>query len=256
MSYSTPINGQQSRVQAVLDGLTLAGEPRACVLPDSIPPHGNIIVFPGSFNPPTNAHLALLQAANVFAQTCPPAYVYAAMGKRTVDKEAVERPTLLERLVLLAIVLRAHLPTTGMMVFSRGLYVEQAQAIRATFPAVQRLFFLVGFDKIVQIFDARYYTDRDASLSALFKLAELLVAPRGTDGERELDALVRRPENARFANAVHALPIDAQYRAMSSTKIRQMVVPRDVPPEVQRFMQETQIYAAHAPVQDITTQQI
>ena len=38
-----------------------------------------------------SAHIALLQQARVFAHSYEPAYLYAAISKRTVDKETVER---------------------------------------------------------------------------------------------------------------------------------------------------------------------
>ena len=37
---------------------------------------------------------------------------------------------------------------------------------------------IYGYDKVVQIFDPRYYDDRDAALDRLFALSSLLVAPR------------------------------------------------------------------------------
>lgn len=231
-------------IQALLDQLNPDTEPQALLVADSPVPQANIIVFPGSFNPPTNAHIALLQQARVFARDYEPMHLYAAISKRTVDKESVERPTWLDRIELLYIVLHNYLQDTGIILFNRGLYVEQAQALRSSFPGVQRIFFLLGFDKIVQIFDPRYYKDRDASLVALFKLAELLVAPRGNDGENELNVLLRRPENERFAQYVYPLPFDAQYRHMSSTLIRQGKVEssHDVPREVQHFIRDTHAY--------------
>ena len=246
MQYSTEKIQRLKSIQALLDSLNPDTEPQALLVPDSPVPRANIIVFPGSFNPPTNAHIALLQQARVFTHNYQPTYLYAAISKRTVDKEEVERPTWLDRIDLLHTVLHTYLQDTGIILFNRGLYVEQAQALRSSFLGVQRIFFLLGFDKIVQIFDPRYYENRDTSLMALFKLAELLVAPRGNDGEKELDALLHRPKNERFAPYVHSLPFDAQYRHMSSTLIRHgnTASVHDVPREVQQFIRDTHVYEA------------
>lgn len=217
----------------------------ALLAPGSPQPRNGVIVFPGSFNPPTTAHLALLKQAHLYAQVHQPLSLYAAISKRTVDKEAVERPLWVDRILLLDTVLRRRLPHTGIMLFNRGLYVEQAQAIGSSFPRVQRILFLLGFDKIVQILDPHYYTDRDASLHELFSLAELLVAPRGNDGEEELAALVHQPQNEGFARFIHALALSAQYRNISSTHIRQgnRASEHDVPQEVRQFMRRTRAYA-------------
>lgn len=234
-------------IQSLLDQLDPDAPPQALIVPGSPAPAGSIVVFPGSFNPPTNAHLAMLRQAQHFERlqgAGPVSVVFAAISKRTTDKERVERPLLVDRIALLEIVLQHHAPGVGIMLFNRGLYVEQAEGIRAAFPAVTTLYFLVGFDKIVQIFDAHYYTDRDAALRELFSLAELLVAPREDAGEEELRKLLDAPQNRQFARHVHLLPLDAHYRHISSSHIRQdfAAYRQDVPPEVQRFIRETHAY--------------
>jgi len=231
-------------VQQLLDQLDPEAPPQALILPGSPIPKGNIIVFPGSFNPPTNAHLAMLKQARRFGRQHGGMSVYAALSKRTTDKENVERPLLVDRILLLDTVLRHHLRDIGIMLFNRGLYVEQAEGIRAAFPEVTKLYFLLGFDKIVQIFDPHYYRGRDAALRELFALAEILVAPRAGAGPEALKQLLDKPENAQFAKYIHLLPLDDNYRNVSSTLIRQEFErhQQDVPPEVQRFIRETHAY--------------
>lgn len=233
------------RIQAQLDQLQPEADPTALVVPGSPQPRDSIIVFTGSFNPPTTAHIALLKQAQRFARAHEPMHLYAAISKHTVDKENVERPLWLDRIMLLDRVLRRRLPHTGILLFNRGLYLEQAEGIRNAFPRVKRILFLMGFDKIVQIFDPHYYDDRDAALCDLFKQAELLVAPRGNAGEDELNALLQQPQNTCFARYVHALPFNPAYRAISSTLIRQGAsgTEHDVPQEVRQFMRETRAYA-------------
>lgn len=214
------------------------------MVPGSPPPRGSVIVFPGAFNPPTKAHLGMLRQAQRYANAHAPMQLYAALSKVTVDKEAVERPLLLDRVLLLSEVLQKELPYTGILLFNRGLYVEQAEAVRNSFPAVRQLFFLIGFDKIVQILDPRYYTDRNAALKDLFSLAQVLVAPRGKDGAEQLAELLKKPENRLFAPFIHELPLSSAYRNMSSTQVRQHPEThrRDVPPEVEEFMRTTHAY--------------
>ena len=237
------------RVQRLLDELDPQAKPQARLVPGSLAPQGDIIVFPGSFNPPTTAHLAMLSQAAQFGRVHGGMRVYAAMSKLTTDKETVERPLLVDRILLLDTVLHNHASHVGILLFNRGLYVEQAEAIRSQYPEVGQLYFLLGFDKIVQIFDARYYEDRDNALRELFSLAEMLVAPRAGAGAAELTALLAQSENAPCASHVHSLPLDTSFRAISSSRIRQDVSDheQDVPPEAQRFIRETGAYSS--PVQ-------
>jgi len=240
------------QIQSLLDQLNPEGAPQALIVPGSPIPQGIIIVFPGSFNPPTYAHLALMSQARQYVRSHllsadeqkQIVRLYTAISRHIVDKEAVQRPTLLDRIMLLDTILRHHLRHTGIMLLNRGLYVEQAQGMRTCFPGVTRLYFLIGFDKIVQILDPRYYKDRDAALRELFALAELLVAPRGNVSQEDLNNLLNKPENIQFARYIHPLPFSAAYRDFSSTRIRQDPEAhlQDVPQEVRRFIRETHVY--------------
>ena len=232
------------RIQSLLDQLDPQAPSQALVVPGSPTPEGKIIVFPGSFNPPTIAHLELLKQAWQLARVHGPIHIYAALSTHITDKERVQRPLLLDRIVLLEKVLRNHVRHTAIMLFNRGLYVEQAAAVRKAFPRVSDLYFLIGFDKIVQIFDPHYYKDRDQALDVLFEQAQFLVAPRGEAGPAELAMLLNRPENRQYAGHVHLLPLNATYRNISSTNIRQghSVLEQEVPLEVQRFIHESHAY--------------
>jgi nicotinic acid mononucleotide adenylyltransferase len=235
-------------IQFQLNQLLPGAPPKALVVAGSPKPCEKILVFSGSFNPPTNAHLALLKQAQRFAHRHKPMFVYTAFSTYTTDKETVERPLLLDRILLLKRILHTHLPHTGILLFNRGLYIEQAKAICTSFPRVKHIFFLVGFDKIVQILDPHYYDDRDRVLSALFKRATLLVAPRGNAGEQDLADLLRQPENQRFARFISMLPFDPAYRLVSSTNVRLEVshatnrTLHNVPQEVRQFIHETHAY--------------
>ncbi len=242
------------RIQELLDQLDPQAPSQALVLPDSPAPAENSIVFPGSFNPPTSAHVAMLQQAWQFARLHVPTNVYAAISTHITDKERVQRPLLLDRVTLLETVLRKRVRDTGIMLFNRGLYVEQAEAIQRAFPQVSNLYFLIGFDKILQIFDPHYYRDREQALHELFALADFLVAPRAEAGPEELKKLLNQPENRQYAGHVHALPLSAAFRYISSTSIRRSpgAYEQDVPLEVRRFIRETHAYDPPLELQDGT----
>ncbi len=242
--FSSHTVSQLRTIAALLNRLDPQAQLDALIVPGSPEPRGNIIVFPGSFNPPTNAHLAMLQQAQHYGREHGGMHVYAAISKHTTDKENVQRPLLVDRVLLLEEIMQRYLQAAGVMLFNRGLYVEQAEGIRRRYPAVATLYFLVGFDKIVQVFDTRYYSDREKALHELFALADILVAPRANAGEHELKQLLQKPENRQFASHVHALPLNEAYRNVSSTHIRQDFAryASDVPPEVRQFIQETHAY--------------
>jgi len=199
-------------------------------------------VLAGSFNPPTRGHVALVEAARRAGVDA----ILLLLPLRAVDKEAVTRASAVDRALMLT-EWAAHHPGTGVALVNRGLYVEQAVLLTAAFPD-SRIVFIVGHDKITQIFDPRYYEERDAALRALFARASFRVAPRAGQGDAALRALLVQAENALFAASVAPLAVDADVDALSSTAVRERARAGEpwealVPDEAARFIREAQPYA-------------
>ena len=77
-------------VAYLLERLDPQAKPEALSVPRSPQPAGDIMVFPGSFNPPTSAHVALLRQARQYARLHGGRWLlYAAFSKQIVYKEAV-----------------------------------------------------------------------------------------------------------------------------------------------------------------------
>ncbi len=202
-----------------IESLDPAAAPHAAAVssrPDSVA-GCRIAILPGSFNPLHQGHAALAAAA---LETKDATEVWLGLARVTVDKEQVAGTLLEDRLVALRHFVQDQ-PRYGVLLFNRGLYVDQALAAHAWWPDLDALLFLVGYDKIVQIFDPRYYDDRDAALQKLFRLASFLVAPRDDATADDLAALLSRPENRPFAERVQSLPLPNAVAAVSSTGLRQ-----------------------------------
>ncbi|MGN6696745.1 MAG: hypothetical protein ACTHMR_01180 [Thermomicrobiales bacterium] len=237
-------------LRTALVALDPAAPPRAVVaVPAAMPPITTpplpppIGILAGSFDPLTNAHAALARAA-LDRGGC--GAVYLALSRHTVDKESRARPTQADRALVLREYVRGH-ARHGLLFFNRGLYADQAVAARAAFPRAGEIRFIVGFDKARQIFDPRYYTDRDAALRQLFAHVTLLVAPRAGDSASDLAALLDQPANRPYRADVRALPFDPAYAADSSTAVRAAAqagapVAELVPPPAAIFIAETRPY--------------
>jgi nicotinic acid mononucleotide adenylyltransferase len=224
-------------------------------------PPRRVVALPGSFNPPHVAHLALLAAG--MAATAADAG-YFVLSVRTVDKERVGGMLLEDRLWLLChldgdlhdlqVTSPAGRPapvTLGAVATNRGLYVDQAEALSRLAPGAAPIVFVVGFDKIVQVFDPRYYDDRTAALDRLFDVARFLVAPRDDATTADLEALLDRSENRPYAFGVRPLPVDEALADVSSTQVRRGLaagragaVDDVLPLSVARFVETTGCYEA------------
>lgn len=239
----------RAELDARFTALDPTAPPRATLIEQATdsPEDGAIGVMAGSFDPLTNAHLALARAARGLGGCYA---VYLALSRHTVDKENRVRPSDAERALLLRQVARRE-PGLGVLAFNRGLYADQAVAVRALFPDAPAIRFIVGFDKARQIFDPRYYADRDTALRQLFAHVTLLVAPREGDGADALAALLARPENTPFRDHVRALPLDPAWADDSATRVRTAARAGDtamlaalVPPETVAWIAALRPYGA------------
>jgi nicotinic acid mononucleotide adenylyltransferase len=172
-------------------------------------------VLPGAYNPPTRAHLALADAARARGFD----RVLFSLGTITLDKRE-SGLALDERLHLLAEITSGQ-EGLGVVLHNRGLYAEQAEALRRACPGVELFTFVVGMDKVGQIFDARYYRDLESSLAALFDRARLLVAPRGALDHAAFASLLADEPARRYADRVDWLELDPRWRALSATAVRE-----------------------------------
>lgn len=227
-----------------LSRLDPRGDPEA-VLIDSRPDQNakRFGVLSGSFNPPTNAHIELAaRAREAFRLDI----VFFLLSRVTIDKQENEGLSPEDRLLLLSLLSR-ELQWSAVAAANRGLYFEQAAALRHLLGARAKLFFIVGMDKLAQIFDARYYRDRDEALLKLFIEAQLIAAGRESAGEKELRALLARPENDNYADRVYFLQMPDETKQIASSSVRNRFArgespAHDMPEIVGAFVDETGAY--------------
>lgn len=123
--------------------------------------------FPGSFNPPTVAHLDIAAAA---ARQCDVARLDLVLSRAAIGKEHVQRPTVDERADVLRAVASTR-PWLGVVVTDARLVVDIADGYDVL---------VLGADKWAQVLDPRYYSDDPAARdAAVARLPHLAVAPRG-----------------------------------------------------------------------------
>ena len=228
----------------VLESLDPDDIPRMVALRGA-PTMGAVAFLPGSFNPPTAAHLLLAERARREGFGC----VMFTLARRTVDKE---QNGLIAEDRLLALRFIAQRAGMGVAVTSAGLYADMADASAMLFPGAE-VAFLVGSDKVASIFDPSYYSDRESALDALFSRARLIVAPRTDDGKAARQVLDRN-ENRAWAGRVSILPLHPAVSDLSSTRVRGMLQAGAdpaglVPSAVGTFLGEVGAFAAPESVQ-------
>jgi nicotinic acid mononucleotide adenylyltransferase len=176
---------------------------------------GILLCLSASFNPITIAHVRLIEEAG---RLVTPDEVLLVLARANVDK-AVEGFSLEQRLAMLACFADSR-PTCSVAAVSHGRFVDKARAILPRYPDGTRLVFILGFDTLVRLFDAKYYEDRDAALATLFATCELVAANRAPAPTEALAAFLRRPDVAPYAPAIRTIQLSADIAAMSATEVR------------------------------------
>lgn len=182
-------------------------------------------VLPGTFNPPTRAHLALGLAA---LQHCDRVLFVLPRALPHKDYEGVgfeERLRLLERAV-------AEHPRFAAAATDGGLFLEIARECREAYGRDVEIAFLCGRDAAERIVGWKY--ERPEMLEEMFEEFSLLVARR--QGEYVA------PEH--LEPRIRCLDIDPAWDAVSATEVRERIasgsewrqlVPEAIAQEVERL---------------------
>lgn len=150
-------------------------------------------VFPGSFNPPTVAHLAIAEAAREQHRL---AHVDLVVSRRALAKEQIEHPRFKDRIEVIRRSVARH-RWIDVVVTDAQLLVDIARGYDLL---------IVGADKWAQIQELRWYETPEQRDQALAELPPAAIVPRlghpiPPNGVLELD--------------------DATMGAVSSTRARQ-----------------------------------
>jgi nicotinic acid mononucleotide adenylyltransferase len=193
---------------------------------------GALLCLSASFNPMTTAHAALLAEGS---RLIPPQETLLLLATANVDKP-VEGLPLHRRLDLLLRFAESRSDTSVAMV-GHGRFVDKLDAIRGAYLTDVRPVFLLGFDTLVRLFDEKYYTDRNASLSHLFRWSECIVANRAADTPSAVHAFLSRPDVSPFAHRIHPVRLPPLVSFVSATEVRARLARGEciadlVPPEI------------------------
>jgi nicotinamide-nucleotide adenylyltransferase len=202
------------------------------------PIDGRVAVLPSAFNPPTLAHLHLLETAAAVERGGRAA---ALLSTRNVAK-GVFGASLADRVGMLLAMHGVH-EELGVLATNAARLVEQARALRTAFASAD-FDFVVGHDTLVRLFDPVYYADMDSDLREFFEHHRVIATNRGDVSTDE----VRRfaDERTRFASRIVVCEIHEERAVISSSEARATIEagghPVQVPPAVATYIAEHGLY--------------
>jgi nicotinate (nicotinamide) nucleotide adenylyltransferase len=187
-----------------------------------------LAILPGSFNPPTLAHLALAEQALAFA----PEVVLAlpsAMPHKTFDHVGA-----MERLRLMVAACEPY-PHFSVAQMDRGLFIEMARECRLHWGPQVEIAFVCGRDAAERIVTWKY-ADGDSIEQQLTEYSLLVAARQG-----------HYEPPPHLAHRITNLPLDRTFDAHSATDVRtrliegvpwQHLVPEQIVPLVEKIYRQ------------------
>lgn len=231
------------RLRETLEKLRPDSPPRVLSLDPPNLDLRRIGILPGSFNPPTLAHVELAGQAKKSFQLD---QVFFTISRVTIDKEKVQGLSLEDRLLLLSLIIQGW-PWASIAAVNHGLYFEQAVALRSLLGNKPRIYFIVGMDKVVQIFSHHYYQDREEALKKLFAETQLIAASRGQWRRKDLDLLLDEAENQPYKDRIYFMSLKDELKELSSSAFREKIAAGEpvrglLPEVVEKFISGTDAY--------------
>jgi nicotinate (nicotinamide) nucleotide adenylyltransferase len=199
-------------------------------------------VFSSSYNPPQNAHVEMMRLAQ---QEFNLDEMLLLLAKANVDKEVFG--TTLEQRLLMMLPVAEERQNYSVAAVSHGRFVDKAAVLRTVYPEGTEIFFILGYDTLVRLFDPKYYADMNAELQRLFNRAQFIATNRSGHGIEEIQQWLTRDTVQPFADKIHLMRLDDFHANLSSTEVRRRIAAREpfehlVPPKVAKFIQQTRLY--------------
>jgi len=214
-----PLEAELRELRRVVQALDLSGAPKLVFIwraVNGIRRAGQRLgVLSGSFNPLTRSHVRLAELAIQIHDLDEVAFELAVAN---VDKQAAA-DELAARLWLLRQYARQR-EKLSVVACSHGRFIDKVRAFEQAYPKDTLLFFIVGFDTLVRVFDPRYYADPEAELAELFARSAFIVANRGGTTPEEVRHWLEEPPRRGYAHRIHPIELDDFHARISSTEVR------------------------------------
>eukprot|EP00927_Polykrikos_kofoidii_P043956 TRINITY_DN38062_c0_g1_i1.p1 TRINITY_DN38062_c0_g1~~TRINITY_DN38062_c0_g1_i1.p1 ORF type:complete len:370 (-),score=71.37 TRINITY_DN38062_c0_g1_i1:51-998(-) len=189
-------------------------------------------VLDSSFNPPTLAHERLLRLADSADAVGPFDMKVLMVAKANADKAIVgaqlhERLAMMQQMALAQPQVDAS--PVALCVTSYALFVDKARVLLRYLCCSESdgkftVYFIVGSDTLVRIFNPKYYADPEKELGELFTMVHIVSFDRDKASVQQTNDVMDSPLARRFADSITRLDLDDPRVAdISSTLARQVI---------------------------------
>ncbi len=203
---------------------------------------GRVAVLPSAFNPPTLAHVGLLQLG---LEVQGVGRAAAMLTTNNVDKGLFGAP-LAHRMGMLLAIHEEH-DAIAVLGSNAARLMDQGLALDAAFPGVG-FDFIVGFDTLVRLFDPKYYDNMNVALDQFFSRHRVIATNRAQATINAVRDYVREAVIQPYAGRIIVRELDHRWASLSSTSVRD--APGDsgeseaLTPAVRNYIARHALYAA------------
>jgi nicotinic acid mononucleotide adenylyltransferase len=179
---------------------------------------GLYAVLPSAFNPPTLAHLGLLELALQEADIDGAA---ALLSTKNVDKQLFGAS--LSHRVGMLLELAQSRDWLSVLASNAARIVDQARGLRIDFPGIE-WDFVLGYDTLVRLFDPKYYRRMDDALADFFFHHRVIAVNRAPATVQAIADFVDSNHLARrHSGRILIRELDSERAGMSSTVARESI---------------------------------
>lgn len=223
-----------------VEALSRIEGPAAARFDSDEPLEGGWAVLPSAFNPPTRAHLRLLELAQAVEGVEGGA---ALLTTRNVAK-GLEGASPADRIGML-LAARAARPGLAVLAANQARIVDQAASLRAAWPGAS-FDFVLGYDTLIRLFDEQYYPGAmELELDPFFERHRVIAANRGEVTASGVEAYVEQ-RASRYGERIVTVALDEAHGRMASSDARARIGAgegsADVPEEVAAYIREHGLY--------------
>ncbi len=201
--------------QTLINQLTPQGPPTAKLIHQSTQKRPQKVgILDASFNPFTLAHASLIHTSK---ETHKLNDMLLMLSLANVDK-GLFGATLEQRLAMMTEYAKQH--NLSVAICSHARFVDKIMALTPCYAPNTQFYFIVGYDTLVRLFDAKYYADMQADLQKLFHTCHFIAANRENNDQQVLDAFLKKTEVEPFAKRIHTISLPPHMAQISSTQVR------------------------------------
>jgi nicotinic acid mononucleotide adenylyltransferase len=204
-------------IAATLEALDAEPQPVAKRFDPGGPFSARVAVLPSAYNPPTVAHIRLLDAGREAAGADSAA---ALLTTRNVAK-GILGASLPQRVEMLLAV-HFERPEIAVVACNAARIVDQGLALRRGYPGIE-FDFVMGYDTLVRLFDPQYYSDMRAELQPFFARHRVVGTNRAEAGIEEVARFIQS-EAGEFEARIIVAEIDGHPAGLSSSAARADVI--------------------------------